>query len=82
MFGHLDARQVVVCASAQAAIVALTLALTKPGDVILAESTTYPGLRAAAIQFGRSIVAVGADEHGMLPGMLEQACRRHKPKLV
>jgi len=82
MFGHLDPRQLVVCPGAQAAIAALILALTEPGDVILAEPTTYPGLRAAATQFGRHIVAVEADRHGMVPGMLEAACRQHKPGLV
>lgn len=82
MFGHLDSRQLVVCPGAQAAIAALILALTAPGDVILAEPTTYPGLRAAATQFGRHIVAVDADRHGMVPGMLEGACRQHKPGLV
>jgi DNA-binding transcriptional MocR family regulator len=82
MFGHLDSRQVVVCPGAQAAIAALILALTDPGDVILAEPTSYPGLRAAAIQFGRRIIAVEADKHGMVPEMLEEACRQHKPGLV
>jgi DNA-binding transcriptional MocR family regulator len=37
MFGQLDARQVLVCPGAQAAIAALILALTEPGDIILAE---------------------------------------------
>ncbi|MRV74926.1 aminotransferase class I/II-fold pyridoxal phosphate-dependent enzyme [Duganella sp. FT92W] len=82
MFGHLDSRQVVVCPGAQAAIAASMLALTEPGDIILAEPTTYPGLRAAATQFGRRIVAVDVDKHGMVPEMLEEACRRHKPGLV
>ncbi|UMR33382.1 PLP-dependent aminotransferase family protein [Massilia sp. MB5] len=82
MFGHVDARQLVVCPGAQAAIAALILALTKPGDVILAEPTSYPGLRAAATQFGRHIIAVEVDKHGMVPGMLEEACRQHKPGLV
>ncbi len=82
MFGHPDFRQLVVCPGAQAAIAALILALTEPGDVILAEPASYPGLRAAATQFGRRIVAVEADRHGMVPGMLEEACRRHKPALV
>jgi len=82
MFGHLDSGQVVVCPGAQAAIAALILALTEPGDVILAEPTSYPGLRAAATQFGRQIVAVGADKHGMVPETLEEACRAHKPALV
>ncbi|TQK11496.1 PLP-dependent aminotransferase family protein [Herbaspirillum sp. SJZ107] len=82
MFGHLDARQLVVCPGAQAAIAAAILALTAPGDVILAEPTSYPGLRAAAAQFGRHIIAVEADKHGMVPEMLEEACERHKPGLV
>ena len=82
MFGHLDARQVLVCPGAQAAIAALILALTEPGDVILAEPMSYPGLRAAASQFGRHVIAVDADKDGMLPEMLEQACRQHKPGLV
>ena len=82
MFGQLDSGQLVVCPGAQAAIAALILALTQPGDVILAEPTTYPGLRAAATQFGRRIVAVEADRHGMLPAMLEEACRQHEPRLV
>src|SRR5450830_656252 len=82
MFGYLDSQQVVVCPGAQAAIAALILALTEPGDVILAEPMSYPGLRAAATQFGRHIIAVEADKLGMVPEMLEQACRQHKPGLV
>jgi DNA-binding transcriptional MocR family regulator len=82
MFGHLDAGQVLVCPGAQAAIAALMLALTEPGDVILAEPASYPGLLTAATQFGRRIIAVGADSHGMLPGLLEEACRTYKPVLV
>ncbi|NVE00198.1 PLP-dependent aminotransferase family protein [Massilia sp. BJB1822] len=82
MFGHLDSRQLVVCPGAQAAIAALILALTEPGDVILAEPMSYPGLRAAATQFGRRIIAVEADQHGMVPEMLEEACRQHKPGLI
>ncbi len=82
MFGTLDPGQLVVCPGAQAAIAGLILALTEPGDVILAEPMTYPGLRAAATQFGRRLIAVDADRHGMLPEMLERACRQHKPGLV
>jgi DNA-binding transcriptional MocR family regulator len=82
MFGPLDSRQVVVCPGAQAAIAALILALTRPGDAILAEPASYPGLRTAATQFGRRIIAVEADGQGMVPESLEQACRQHRPGLV
>jgi len=82
MFGPLDLQQVIVCPGAQAAIAALIVALTEPGDVILTEPASYPGLRAAATQFGRRIIAVQADEYGMVPEMLEEACRQHKPALI
>ncbi len=82
MLGDVDARQVVVCPGAQAAIAASILALTEPGDAILAEPMAYPGLMAAAAQFGRRIVPVEADAHGMLPDKLEQACRQQQARLV
>ncbi len=82
MFGTLDAQQLLVCPGAQVAIAALILALTKPGDVILAEPMTYPGLIAAAAQLGRRVIAVKADQHGMLPDQLEQACHQHQPRLL
>lgn len=82
MLGALDPREVLVCPGAQAAIAALILALTEPGAAILAEPASYPGLLAAANQFGRRVVAVGADAQGMVPELLEQACRQHQPALV
>lgn len=82
MFGPLDAGEVLVCPGAQAALAASVLALTKPGDTILAEPTTYPGLLAAANQFGRRVIAVPADRHGMVPELLEQACRQYQAGLV
>lgn len=82
MFGRMSPEHVVVCPGAQAAIAALILALTEPGDVILAEPTGYPGLRAAATEFGRRIVPVRTDKHGMLPQALEEACRQHAPRFV
>jgi len=82
MLGNMHPDQVVVCPGAQAAIAALILVLTEPGDAILVEPTSYPGLRAAATQFGRRVTPVGTDKHGMLPHALEEACRQHKPMLV
>lgn len=82
MLGDVDARQVVVCPGAQAAIAASILALTEPGDAVLAEPMTYPGVMAAAAQLGRRVVPVEADAHGMLPDKLEQACRQQQARLV
>lgn len=82
MLGPVDTRQVLVCPGAQAAIAALILALTLPGDVILTEPMGYPGLQAAASQFGRQLITVGADQHGLVPERLEEACRQHQPRLL
>ncbi|WP_375577043.1 aminotransferase-like domain-containing protein [Paracidovorax oryzae] len=82
MLGDVEAGQVVVCPGAQAAIAASILALTEPGDAILAEPMTYPGVMAAAAELGRRIVPVEADAHGMLPDKLEQACRQQQTGLV
>lgn len=82
MFGNVDAQQLVVCPGAQAAIAAFILALTKPGDAILTEPVSYPGLFAAATQLGRRIIAVQRDEYGMQPELLEKACREYQPGFV
>lgn len=82
MFGSMNPSAVVVCPGAQAAIAALILVLTEPGDAIIVEPTNYPGLRAAAMHFGRRVISVGTDKHGMLPQALEEACREHHSKLV
>ena len=77
LFGGVDEEHIVACPGAQCALAALILALSKPGDVILAEPATYPGLRSAALQLGRRVAAVEVDEHGMRPDALEQACRTY-----
>jgi len=82
MFGKLDPEHIVVCPGAQAALAALILAHSAPGDVILSEPTVYPGLRAAAMQLGRQLVTVETDESGMLPDALAKACKRHAARLV
>lgn len=82
MLGNLNSGHVVVCPGAQAAIAALILALTEPGDVILAEPASYPGLLTAGTQLGRRIIAVEADKHGIVPEMFEKACQQHQAKLL
>ncbi|WP_423739636.1 PLP-dependent aminotransferase family protein [Cupriavidus basilensis] len=68
--------------AAQAALAALILTLTQPGEAILAEPLTYPGLRAAAEQLGRRVVTVATDDEGMRPDALEQACREHGARAI
>ncbi|WP_198086873.1 PLP-dependent aminotransferase family protein [Variovorax sp. E3] len=74
MFGPLDVSRIAVCPGAQSALAALVLSLTRPGEAILAEPVVYPGLISVAERLSRRVAAVPADEHGMRPDALEQAC--------
>ena len=79
-----DARgdRLVICPGTQNAIFNLLETLTSPGDVVLTEALTYPGIRAAAGYAGVRLVGVSMDEDGVVPAALEEACRRHAPKAV
>jgi DNA-binding transcriptional MocR family regulator len=82
LFGKLDAEHIAVCAGAQSALAALILAMSRPGDAILAEPAVYPGLLSAAGQLGRRVVPVAVDEAGMLPDQMENACVKHRATLL
>ena len=66
----------------QAALMSLLLALTRPGDVVLTDRLTYPGFKAAGAAAGVRLVGVEADDRGMIPAALDEACKRHAPKAV
>ena len=74
--------RVVICPGTQNALFNLLIALTAPGDVVLTEALTYPGMKAAAACRGVRLVGVPIDEHGILPDALDSACRKHSPKAV
>jgi DNA-binding transcriptional MocR family regulator len=66
----------------QTALISLLLALTRPGDTVLADRLTYPGFKSAALAAGVRLVGVEADRDGMIPAALDDACKQHKPKAV
>lgn len=82
MLGKIDPAQVVVCPGAQAALAALILAFTGPGEGVLSEPLVYPGLPHAVAQLGRHLETVATDGEGMLPDALEAACRVHGARLL
>ncbi|WP_313643001.1 PLP-dependent aminotransferase family protein [Stenotrophomonas sp.] len=82
ILGNVSAERVVICPGAQAALCAIVLAKTQPGDLIAAEQLTYPGLLAAARVLHRGIVSIAMDAEGMLPDALEAACQQRKPALI
>ena len=82
MLGTLDEERVLACPGAQSALAALVLSQTRPGEAVLAEPLSYPGLLSAAVQLGRQVVAVESDADGMRPDALEMMVKKHKARLV
>lgn len=80
--GAVAAAQVAVCPGAQAALAALILAFSAPGEVVLCEPLVYPGLPQAVAQLGRRLETVATDAEGMRPDALEAACRAHGARLL
>ena len=78
----IGAERLVVSPGTQAALAALLAKLTNPGDVVLTESLTFPGFRAAASLFGVALVGVALDQQGVIPDALASASLRHKPRLI
>ena len=74
--------RLVICPGTQNALFNLLVALTTPGDVVLTEALTYPGIEAAAAYSGVRLIGVPMDEAGILPDALSSACREHAPKAV
>jgi DNA-binding transcriptional MocR family regulator len=77
-----QADRLIICPGSQSAIFNALLSLTSPGDVVLTEALTYPGIKTAAATLGVRLVGVTMDEQGIRPDALRSACSQHKPKAV
>jgi DNA-binding transcriptional MocR family regulator len=79
-----DARpgRVIVYPGNQAILFNILLSQTSPGDVVLTEALTFPGMKAAARQLGLRLIGIEMDENGVRPEALKSACKEHKPKAV
>lgn len=73
--GEVDPERVLVSSGAQPALLAILGMVARPGDIVLVDSFTYPGIRGAAAQLGIKLVGILADEDGMLPDAVEETCR-------
>lgn len=77
-----DPDRVLLCPGAQPAIAGILSLLAKPGDTVLADMLTYPGVRTVAAQLGIRLLGVEADAEGLSPEALDLACRLHAPKAL
>lgn len=70
-----DASRVMVTHGAQHGLACVLRALARPGDVVLTEHLSYPGLQALARLMRLQLVGLATDEQGLLPDAVDQAVR-------
>jgi DNA-binding transcriptional MocR family regulator len=68
------AEEIVLTAGSQHALFAVLAALASPGDEVLTEALTYPGLQAAAELLHLRLRGVALDREGLRPDALDAAC--------
>jgi DNA-binding transcriptional MocR family regulator len=73
---------VVVCSGSQHAVATILATLLQPGDQVLTERLTYPGMKAVAGLLHLELVGLPLDEEGLLPDGLESACREGRPRAL
>lgn len=81
LLGALSPQRIAVVPGAQTGLNALLSLLAQPGETILTEPLTYPGLIGAARQHGLAIASVATDADGPLPEALDEAAERSGARL-
>jgi DNA-binding transcriptional MocR family regulator len=74
--------RVVATAGAQHALSMLMGTITRPGDTVVTEALTYPGLQGVASTAGVRVVGIEMDRDGLRPDALEAACAEHRPRML
>ncbi|PIY73117.1 MAG: hypothetical protein COY86_08300 [Rhodobacterales bacterium CG_4_10_14_0_8_um_filter_70_9] len=60
----------------------MLMILAAPGDAILCEEATYPGLRAIAARLRLRLISVPSDAVGVAPDALAEVIPLHGPKAL
>jgi DNA-binding transcriptional MocR family regulator len=68
-----DPRSLIVTSGAQQALTVALAALSRPGDCLLVEELTYPGIKSLARIFGLELRPVAMDDGGLVPEALDAA---------
>ncbi|MEJ2816711.1 PLP-dependent aminotransferase family protein [Caulobacter sp. CCG-8] len=82
VLGEIGPERIVVCPGAQSALTAVLTTLAKPGDRIVVEPLTYPGIIALAERLGVKLVPCPVDDEGFLPEALERLCAEERPAAI
>lgn len=74
--------RIYVTPGAHSALLGIFSVLAKPGDVILSEHLTYPGLRSIAAMLDLSLHGLPMDDEGIDPEAFSAACAAMSPKAL
>jgi DNA-binding transcriptional MocR family regulator len=79
---EVPSERVIVTAGAQHGLCIVAGVLLNPGDLLLSECLTYPGLRAVGELFKLRLKGVPLDDGGIVPEALEAICRAEAPRAL
>lgn len=74
--------RIFVTPGAHPALLGILTLLAKPGDNVLCEAITYPGIRSIAAQLGLKLVGLPMDEDGIDPDAFAAVCKSGAPKAL
>lgn len=74
--------QTLVTSGGQHAMLAVLAALCRPGDTVLVESLTYPGIRSLAQHLSLRLQPVALDGEGLIPEALEEAASQSPGRVL
>ena len=80
--GEVAPERLLVCAGAQTGLTALLSVLAAPGDRLIVEPLTYPGLRGCAARRGLTLTPCPVDEEGVVAEALDRLCAESRPAAI
>jgi DNA-binding transcriptional MocR family regulator len=79
---HVDPDEVILVSGAQGGQSIAFQALCRPGDAVMVEELTWPGIKAVAQAQGLRLVPVAMDGEGLRPDSLAEACARSGARVL
>lgn len=79
---HLSSDDVMLCAGAQQGLFATLSSLCQPGEAVLVEALTAPGIKAACRQLRLPLHGVALDRQGVVPDDLDRMARATHARVV
>lgn len=79
---QLTASQILLCGGAQQGVFSVLLSLCQPGEAVMVEALTAPGIKAACRQLRLPLHGIAMDHQGILPDDLDRVARASGARVV